>query len=121
MIVEVIKKLLSNKASIRQMSGPIGIAQASGKFAREGLLSFLGLMAMISLNLGIFNLLPIPILDGGMILLLIIEGTIRRDIRREIKERVYQAAFVFLVFFAAFIIYNDLTKTALGRFLPHIM
>lgn len=77
-------------------------------------------MAGVSLNLGIFNLLPIPILDGGLILLLIIEGILRHDIKREVKERVYQAAFVFLVIFAAFVIYNDITKTALGRLLPRM-
>ena len=60
----------------------------------------MGLTAAISLNLGIFNLLPIPILDGGVILFLLIEGLMRRDISMNIKERVYQAAFVFLVLFA---------------------
>ena len=68
------------------------------------------LMAGISLNLGIFNLFPIPILDGGVILLLFIEGLIRRDISVHIKERIYQAAFVFLVLFAAMVIFNDITK-----------
>jgi regulator of sigma E protease len=71
-------------------------------------------MAMISLNLGIFNLLPIPILDGGVILLLAIEGIMRRDISETIKERIYQAAFVFLVLFAVVVIYNDLLKTIPG-------
>ena len=71
----------------------------------------LGLTANISLNLGIFNLLPIPILDGGVILLLFLEGLMRRDISLRIKERVYQAAFVFLLLFAAMVIYNDLAKT----------
>ena len=110
LIVKVLKKLLSRPVNISQFSGPIGIARLSGKAARAGFLSFIGLMALISLNLGLFNLLPIPILDGGLILLLAIEGTMRRDIRREVKERVYQAAFVFLIIFAAFVIVNDITK-----------
>jgi regulator of sigma E protease len=67
-------------------------------------------MAMISLNLGIFNLLPIPILDGGMILFLAIESLMRRDLNQAVKERVYQVAFVCLVLFAAVVIFNDLTK-----------
>ncbi len=120
LIVEVLKKLLKRPASINQFSGPIGIARISGKVARMGFLPFIGLMALISLNLGIFNLLPIPILDGGLILLLAVEGVMRRDIRREVKERVYQAAFVFLVIFAVVVIYNDITKTTLGRLLPHM-
>ena len=67
----------------------------------------MGLTSAISLNLGIFNLLPIPILDGGVILLLALEGLMRRDISLHIKERIYQAAFVFLVLFAVMVIYND--------------
>jgi regulator of sigma E protease len=69
---------------------------------------------MISLNLGIFNLLPIPILDGGVILFLLVESLMRRDINLRIKERIYQAAFVFLVLFAVTVLYNDLMKTIPG-------
>jgi len=69
-----------------------------------------GLASEISLNLGILNLLPFPILDGGLILMLIIESGIRRDINMLVKERIYQAAFVMLVAFAAFIIFNDISK-----------
>ena len=68
------------------------------------------LMALISLNLGIFNLLPIPILDGGMILLLLVEGVLRRDLNQEFKERIYQVAFVVLILFAAFVMFNDITR-----------
>ena len=71
-------------------------------------------MAVISLNLGIFNLLPIPILDGGMILMLLIESLLRRDINMRIKERIYQTAFVFLVLFAVVVIYNDVMKALPG-------
>ena len=117
MIVDVLQRLLRKKVSLKQMSGPIGIAQQSGEALREGPLVFLGTMALISLNLGIFNLLPIPILDGGLILLLVIEGLMRRDIKREVKEMVYQAAFVFIIVFAVIVIYNDITKTALGKLL----
>ncbi len=71
-------------------------------------------MAAISLNLGIFNLFPIPIMDGGVILLLLIEGVMRRDISLRLKERIYQAAFVFLVLFATLVIYNDIAKALPG-------
>ncbi len=75
LMVDLVQKLVENKASIKQMDGPIGIARASGDAARQpGWTPLLSLMAMISLNLGIVNLLPIPILDGGIILLLIVEG-----------------------------------------------
>ena len=91
------------------------IRQAAGEAAsRKGWTPLLELTAAISLNLGIFNLLPIPILDGGVIFFLFIEGLMRRDISMRIKERVYQAAFVFLVLFAVMVIYNDLMKTIPG-------
>ena len=115
LIVDLVQKMIQRKVSIKQMEGPIGIARASGDAARQpGWTPLLGLMAMISLNLGIFNLLPIPILDGGIILLLIIESIMRRDISIRIKERIYQTAFVFLLLFFAVVIYNDLMKALPG-------
>jgi regulator of sigma E protease len=79
-------------------------------FEAPGSFPIIATMAMISLNLGIFNLLPIPILDGGMILFLAIESLMRRDLNQAVKERVYQVAFVCLVLFAAMVIFNDITK-----------
>jgi regulator of sigma E protease len=115
MILELAKKLVQRKISLRAVSGPIGIAQEAGYAAQQkGWTPLMELTAGISLNLGIFNLLPIPILDGGVILFLAIEGLMRRDISMNIKERVYQAAFVFLVLFAVMVIYNDLMKTIPG-------
>ena len=111
-LLELVGKLVQRKISLKTVSGPIGIAQQAGAAAQEkGWLPLLALTAGISLNLGIFNLLPIPIMDGGVILLLFIEGLMRRDISMPIKERIYQAAFVFLVLFAAMVIYNDIAKT----------
>jgi len=115
LIVDLVQKMVQHKVSIKQMEGPIGIARASGDAARQpGWTPLLSLMAMISLNLGIFNLLPIPILDGGIIMLLIIEAIMRRDISMRIKERIYQTAFVFLLLFFAVVIYNDLMKALPG-------
>jgi regulator of sigma E protease len=115
MILELAKKMVQRKISMRAISGPIGIAQDAGYAAQQkGWTPLMELTAGISLNLGIFNLLPIPILDGGVILFLLIEGLMRRDISMNIKERVYQAAFVFLVLFAVMVIYNDLMKTIPG-------
>jgi len=115
LILELVKKMVQHKISIRSIEGPIRIGQAAGEAARrKGWTPLMSLTAAISLNLGIFNLLPIPILDGGVILFLLIEGLMRRDISMNIKERVYQAAFVFLVLFAVMVIYNDLMKTIPG-------
>jgi regulator of sigma E protease len=115
LILTLVKKLAQHKISPRSIEGPIRIGQAAGEAARrKGWTPLMGLTAAISLNLGIFNLLPIPILDGGVILFLLIESLMRRDISLHIKERVYQAAFVFLVLFAVMVIYNDLMKTIPG-------
>ncbi|HYE23716.1 MAG TPA: RIP metalloprotease RseP [Clostridia bacterium] len=111
LIMEMVKRMVQRKVSIKQMEGPIGIARVSGEAARQdGWTPLLGLMAAISLNLGIFNLFPIPILDGGLILLLLIESLMRRDISQPIKERIYQAAFVCLILFAGMVIFNDVMK-----------
>jgi regulator of sigma E protease len=120
LIVELVQKMVQRKVSMKQIEGPISIARASGEAAQQpGWIPLLQLMAAISLNLGILNLFPIPILDGGVLLLLAIEGTLRRDISIRIKERMYQAAFVFLVLFAVMVIYNDLGKLPLlNRYLP---
>jgi len=118
LIFKLLGKMVQRpKDSLAQMSGPIGITIISGEAAKAGFWQFIAVMALISLNLAVFNLLPIPILDGGLILMLGIEGILRRDIKQEIKERVYQVAFVFLLLFAAVVIYNDLAKALPGHLL----
>jgi regulator of sigma E protease len=115
LILELLQKMVQRKVSMRQVDGPIGIGSAVGAAAREeGWTPLLLITAAISLNLGIMNLLPIPILDGGVILLLFIESLMQKEISLPIKERIYQAAFVFLVLFAVMVIYNDLVKTLPG-------
>lgn len=111
LILELVKKMLQHKVSIKAMSGPVGMAQMSGQVARlPGWTPKFEFMALISINLGVMNLLPIPILDGGVILLLFVEGLMRRDISITVKERIYQASFVFLVLFAAIVMFNDIVK-----------
>ncbi|MGA3091116.1 MAG: site-2 protease family protein [Terriglobales bacterium] len=115
LILELLQKMVRHKVSMRAVDGPIGIGSAVGAAAREkGYTPLLEITAAISLNLGIMNLLPIPILDGGVILLLFIESLMQKEISLPIKERIYQAAFVFLVLFAVMVIYNDLVKTLPG-------
>jgi regulator of sigma E protease len=111
LIVEVLGRLFTRKVAVSQLSGPVGIARMAGQAAEtQGWLPKFGLASAISLNLGILNLMPFPILDGGLILLLLIESVLRHDISINVKERIYQAAFVVLVVFFAFIIFNDVTK-----------
>ena len=114
LILEVLRRMLTRHMAVQNLSGPIGIARVTGMAAEQpGWQPIIGLMTIISLNLGIFNLLPIPILDGGVILLLLIEGLIRRDLNQRFKERIYQAAFVGLLIFFAFVMFNDISKLSL--------
>ena len=76
-------------------------------------MAFLALMAVVSLNLAVFNLLPIPIMDGGVILLLVVEMLMRRDLSVRVKEAVFKLGFVFLMAVMAFVIYNDISKMIL--------
>jgi regulator of sigma E protease len=110
LIKDVVKGMFEGHVSVRSLSGPIGIGQAVHEAAEAGWTPLIGTVAMISINLGVVNLLPFPILDGGMIFLLLVEGAFRRDLPMEVKERIYQVAFVCIVLFAAFVIFNDITK-----------
>ncbi|HVN92282.1 MAG TPA: RIP metalloprotease RseP [Terracidiphilus sp.] len=114
LVGEVLDRLFTHRLSITQMMGPVGIAKAAGEAAQmDGWYPKFGLAAEISLQLGMLNLLPFPILDGGMILLLLIESVMRHDISLAIKERIYTAAFVVLMAFIAFTIFNDVSKLQL--------
>lgn len=115
----VLGRLIQGRLSMRQMMGPIGIAQASGQAARAGARNLFTLMAVISLQLGIFNLLPVPVLDGGHIAIILVEGLARRDFSLQVKERVLQIGFVLLLLLMVTVIYMDLSKIeSIGRFLP---
>ncbi|MFB3906545.1 MAG: RIP metalloprotease RseP [Acidobacteriota bacterium] len=107
---EILGRIVTGRASLRTMSGPIEIARFSGLAAKEGAFALFKLMALISLQLGIFNLLPIPILDGGVIALLAIEGVMRRDLSMRVKERIFQIGFIFLILLMGIIIINDISK-----------
>jgi regulator of sigma E protease len=114
LVLEILKRLLTHKMSVGTLSGPIGIAQQTGMAAEApGWAAKFTVMAVISLQLGILNLLPFPILDGGMILFLLIESVIRRDVNMMVKERIYQVAFVLIIVFFAFIMFNDISKLGL--------
>jgi regulator of sigma E protease len=108
--VGVVAKLFSGRVSVKQLQGVVGISRAAGEAVRKGALAVLSLMVLISVNLGILNLLPIPILDGGNILLLAIEGIMRRDLSMAFKERFVQVGFVFLLAIMAYAVYNDVMR-----------
>jgi regulator of sigma E protease len=110
LIFSVLEGIVERRLSPKGLTGPIRIAQMSGEAAREGAASFILLMAAVSLNLAIVNLLPVPILDGGVILLLLVEMLLRRDLDLRVKEAVVKVGFVFLMVVLVFAIYNDLSK-----------
>ncbi|HEU0138633.1 MAG TPA: RIP metalloprotease RseP [Bryobacteraceae bacterium] len=114
LIYKFLQGIVERRMSAKSLEGPIRIAQLSGEAAREGPEAFIGLMAMVSLNLAIFNLLPIPILDGGVILLLLIEMLMRRDLSLQVKETVFKLGFVFLMAVVMFVLYNDISKILPG-------
>ncbi len=110
MIFEGLRSIVERRVSPKTLSGPIGIAVLSSEAAHEGPISFFALMSMVSLNLAIFNLLPIPILDGGTLLMLIIEMLIQREVSMKVKETVFKLGFVFLMMVVVFVIYNDISR-----------
>ncbi len=114
LIVDVLRKLFTRQASVKELAGPVGIAHAAGQAAETKYWApKFSLAAGISLNLGILNLMPFPILDGGLILLLLIESVLRHDISIVLKERIYQAAFVVLVMFFVYVSFNDVAKLSI--------
>jgi regulator of sigma E protease len=106
----VLKRLVTREVSLRTMSGPIGIAQIARQALVQGPEMFLWLLGFFSLQLGILNLLPIPVLDGGHILILFVESAMRRDLSEKVKERVMQAGFIFLIGFMGVIVVLDVIK-----------
>jgi regulator of sigma E protease len=119
LILVTLGELFTGDASPRQLMGPVGIAQLSGASAREGWVELFALMASISLNLGLLNLLPIPVLDGGHMAIMGMEAVARRDFSLAAKEKMLFAGFVLLMALMVTVIYNDLTRIAwIERLLP---
>ncbi|HVN76355.1 MAG TPA: RIP metalloprotease RseP [Thermoanaerobaculaceae bacterium] len=116
----VIGRMLSGRASLKQMSGPIDIARISGAAARTGTSSFIWLLGVISLQLAIFNLLPIPVLDGGHLAVIAIESAARRDFSDKTKERILNVGFWLIIALVAVVLYNDVAKSfpVLDRVIP---
>ncbi len=110
-VIDVLRRVVTHQMSAKTLSGPVGIARETGYVvALPGWSPMMAWTAFISVQLGLLNLLPIPILDGGMILFLLIESVMRRDMNEKLKERVYQTAFVFFILLMVFVLFNDLSK-----------
>lgn len=110
-MLSLVGRLATGRASLRSVQGPVGIVRHSGAVGQQGgLLAVTDLMVLISLSLGILNLLPIPILDGGHIVIFAIEGLLQRDLSLRLKERIIQVGFVFLVLLFVVVMYNDILR-----------
>ena len=119
LIFQTIWGLFTRETSPKQLMGPVAIAQLSGESAQLGLIPLLTLMASLSLNLGLLNLLPIPVLDGGHIFIMCLEGLARRDFSVRLKEKMLLAGFVVLMMLMVTVIYNDLTRISwIERLMP---
>jgi len=119
LIFKTLGGLFTGTTSPRQLMGPVAIAQLSGESAQAGWIALFTLMASISLNLGLLNLMPIPILDGGHILIMALEGIARRDFSAQVKEKMLFAGFVLILLLMVTVIYNDLTRISwIERLMP---
>jgi regulator of sigma E protease len=116
---EVLGRLVTAQISPKTMMGPLGIAQASGDAARGGLGPLFYLVAVISLQVGILNLFPLPPLDGGHLAILLGEGLLRRDFSMTVKAWIMNAGAMVLFLLIGLVLYSDLSKTSLlGKYLP---
>jgi regulator of sigma E protease len=119
LIFQTVWGLVTRETSPKQLMGPVAIAQLSGETAQLGWIALANLMAMISLNLGLLNLMPIPILDGGHIFIMALEGLARRNFSIQVKEKMLLAGFVVLMMLMVTVIYNDLTRISwIERLMP---
>jgi regulator of sigma E protease len=118
LIFQTLWGLATRETSPKQLMGPVAIAQLSGESAQMGLIAMLALMASLSLNLGLLNLMPIPVLDGGHIFIMALEGIARRDFSVRVKEKMLLAGFVVILMLMVTVIYNDLTRIS---WIEHLM
>jgi regulator of sigma E protease len=109
-IVRTVRGLFSGRISKREVGGPILIGQLAGESARMGLDSFLGFMALISINLAVLNLLPVPVLDGGQFLFLLAEAVVRRPLPLKLRERLTMVGLVLIVLLMGLAFSNDLRR-----------
>ena len=108
--LKVLAKMLSGEASVKNLSGPISIAQYAGQSADIGIVAFLGFMAIVSVSLGILNLLPVPLLDGGHLLFYIIEFVLQRPLSDSVQIWGQQIGLVLLLSLMSVAFYNDIIR-----------
>ena len=117
MALDTISALVSGNASLKDIGGPIMIAQLSGEAARGGLLVFVSMIAFLSVNIGFINILPLPVMDGGHLVIILLEGIFRRPVPVKIKLGIQQVGFVLLMILTLVIVKNDIMRSFKGQIL----
>ena len=110
MIVDSFADLLTGKYGVEAMSGPVGITQTMGEAAADGFSTFLYIFVVITINLGVFNLFPIPALDGGRLLFLLIEAVIRRPVNKTVESYIHFAGLLIMFGLIIFVTFNDILR-----------
>ena len=119
LIMRTLGGLFTGDTLVNQLMGPVGIAGLSGEAAQAGWIQLFSLMTVLSLNLGLLNLMPVPVLDGGHITILALEGLSRRDFSVALKKKMLRAGFALLLLLMVTVVYNDLTRLQwVQRLLP---
>ena len=106
--------MLQGRVPLSELGGPIAIARAAGQQAQEGASRFLSMLAFLSVNLGVLNLLPIPALDGGHLAFFGLEGLMRRPLRQRHREIAQQVGVLLLITLMVFVFYNDIHRLVQG-------
>ncbi|MFH1581817.1 MAG: RIP metalloprotease RseP [Pseudomonadota bacterium] len=112
LVVISIVKMIQGTISVKTIGGPIMIAEMAGQQAREGATSFIFFIALLSINLGILNILPIPVLDGGHLIFFFVEAAIGRPVSIRIREIAQKAGILILILLMIFVFYNDISRLA---------
>ncbi len=107
---QMIWKFISGKVSLRNIGGPIGIAQGAGQSAKIGLAYYLSFLALISISLGVINILPVPMLDGGHLLFFVVEAIIGRPLNKALREKLMVIGIVLLLSLTALAMFNDVSR-----------
>jgi regulator of sigma E protease len=109
-VVQVIKQLFTGQTNTNEIAGPIGIATIIGQASKAGFESILNILALITINLGVINILPLPALDGGRIIFSLYEIIARRKVNPKIESLIHAIGFIILMGLMIFIAFNDITR-----------
>ena len=113
-VLQGLGQMFTGHVSVKELGGPIAIAQAAGRQARNGVVNYLMMLALLSVNLGVLNLMPVPALDGGHLALFSIEGILGRPLKPRARELAQQVGVLLLVSLMVFVFYNDIHRLVQG-------